>query len=348
MIGPSRDETEDAAGYRAAMALAGWSDSEIEAMQQAHKVREDSAPVTSPGVNRHVEAAFGQLADDVEAAMDRLGYKSQARVARGIEPRVGPLAAKTGVIMTDESIVTIGSFLFRFCGLIAWAFTRTLRLNPWIWEPDDYAEAEAMALMQSSPETLKYWMNIYFSFAMIGTQIGVPFWPSTKQEVLLMEQVARAMEIFAVAHEYGHHHLCHGRDIEGDPKAQEFEADQFALRVSEEVDRRPMILENPYLISGAGGAILLMALETLRAVEELTGASAPPRETHPPVSDRIARFNSTHILQPAEFKWLQGFRIASTRIMALVHEALVPALASLSPTQLADIAKLRDQMRAPR
>jgi hypothetical protein len=156
------------------------------------------------------------------------------------------------------------------------------------------------------------------------------------------------MEIFAVAHEYGHHHLSHGRDIVGDPKAEEFEADQFALRVSEEVDRKPVILENPYLISGAGGAILLMALETLRAVEELTGASALPRDTHPPVSDRVARFNSVRVLQPAEFKWLEGFRIASIRIMALVHEALVPALASLPPAQRTEMAKLRGQMRAPK
>lgn len=347
VMDPEHDESVDYARFREAMANAGWSREEIEAIEEAQRAREEEAPVTSPGVNRHVEAALAHLADDVEAAMKRLGIESHAQVARGVEPVAGPMAAKIGVIMTEESIVTVGSFLFRFCGLIARAFTRTLRLNPWLWESDDYTQKAGMVLLRGSPDTLRYWMRIYLSFATTGTHVWVPLRPSTREEIFLMEQVARAMEIFAIAHEYGHHHLAHGRDVEADPKAQEFEADQFALKICEEVDRRPVILENPYLISGAGGVVLLMALDTLRLIEEVIGVPPALSESHPSVSDRIVRFDSVRLFLPAEFKRLRGFRTASARIMALVHQVLLPTFVALPPVQLAEVRRLREQMRSP-
>ena len=122
------------------------------------------------------------------------------------------MAAKIGVIMTEESIVTISSFLSRFCGLIARAFARTLRLAPMVWARDDYIRSSGTALLRSSPSLVLYWFQIFWSFAMTGTHISVPFRPSTREEVLLMEQIACGMEMFAVAHEYSHHHLAHGAE----------------------------------------------------------------------------------------------------------------------------------------
>jgi hypothetical protein len=92
--------------------------------------------------------------------------------------------------------------------------------------------------------------------------LGHTSWlPITKKhELLLFEQVARAMEIFAIVHEYGHHHHGHGPRLEDNPKQEEFDADQFALRIGYEVERVPLICPNPYLSSGAGGVVLLMAL----------------------------------------------------------------------------------------
>lgn len=347
VMDPNYDEASDRARFRQAMAVAGWTEPELDTFEDQRRARQASAPDTSPGVNRDVEAMMAQLAADIEAAMDRLGLKSHLRVARGVEPRGGPLAAKIGVIMTDESIVTVGSYLFRFCGLVGRAFARTLRLDPWLWESAGYKQESGNALLRSTPDLLLYWRRIYFSFAVTGTNIGVPLWLSTREEVMLMEQVARAMEIFAVAHEYGHHHLAHGKEIMAEPHRQEFEADQFALRICDEVDRKPVIVENPYLVSGAGGVVLLMALETIRSIEELLGANPVQGETHPKVADRVLRFDSVRLLQPAEFKSLKGFRVASSRIMALVSQAIVPTLAALPSPLLAEIRRLREQMRGP-
>src|SRR6185312_8462062 len=109
------------------------------------------------------------LCDDIEEAMDRLKIGSHAKVARGVEPRALATASKINVITTDESIVTVSAFLFRFCGLIARAFTRTLHLNPYIWEHKDYSEKTVHGYLRSSPDLFRYWHRIYMSFALTGT-----------------------------------------------------------------------------------------------------------------------------------------------------------------------------------
>lgn len=329
-------------GHRALRA-AGWSEAWIAASSAAQADRTAAAPETSPGINPDVEAQYGILADAIEAAMVRLGYHSQARVARGVEPRVGPYAASTNVIMTDESIITVGAFLFRYCGLVARAFTRTLKLAPRLWEPDAYDERRARKLIAGDPELLLYWMRIYTSFAMSGTHAFVPYHPSMLEEIILMEQVARAMEIFAIGHEYGHHHLDHGRELDDDPRAEEFAADAFALRISDEVEKHPVVTENPYLLSGAGALILLSSLDTLRAVEKALGAHHFDSGTHPSVAERIARFESVRLLFPDEHRRLKGFRTASRRVMMIVHEMLMEGLASMPDEMLKILRRQRSE-----
>src|SRR5947207_2172099 len=105
LVDPEHNEAEDDGRLREGLAQAGWSESEIQQRVEIYRAQSAAAPSTSPGVNPHVERQFGLLCDDIEAAMDRLGMDSHARVARGIEPRIGPVAAKTNVVMTDQSIV---------------------------------------------------------------------------------------------------------------------------------------------------------------------------------------------------------------------------------------------------
>jgi hypothetical protein len=145
-----------------------------------------------------------------------------------------------------------------------------------------------------------------------------------------MEQIARAMELFAIAHKYGHHRLAQGRNIGADARQEEFDADQFALKICYEVDRMPVIIENPYLISGAGGVVMLMALDTLRVIEEILGEPGADVSTHPSVKERIKRFDSVRMLFPDEFRWLKGFRTLSGRIMSVVQDALLPGFAQIS------------------
>lgn len=321
---------------KSALAEAGWSDAEIEKHERDYADHQAQAPTTSPGVAPAVEAAFDMLCDEVEAAMARLGMKSHARVARGIEPRSGPQAAKINVVMTDESVVTVGSFLFRYCGLVARAFTRTLHLNPFFWESASFDVAGGRRLLRQNPWLLLYWFRAYVSFAVTGTQVMSQFVPTRKHEVVVFSQAVHAMEVFAVAHEYGHHELAHGRNIESDPRKEEFEADQFALRIGSEVARPPSELLDPYVESGAGGVLLLLSLETLRALEEeITGETAKTSDTHPPARERIERFNSVGIMEPEVFRALRSFRLAADRILTCVHAEMLEMIGEVP----ADVVK---------
>jgi hypothetical protein len=346
---PSHDEAADEARVVEGLRASGWTDDLIELVIERHRQERASAPVTSPGVNPFVETHLDRLGNDVEFAMDHLQLNSHAKVARGVEPRAWASASKINVIMTEESIVTVSAFLFRFCGLIARAFIRTLRLDPYGWDGDSFDVTKARLVFRKSPEVLRYWLQIYLSFATTGTHINVRYWPSTPDEVIPFEDVARAMEIFVVAHEYGHHHCQHGRAIDTEPQAEEFEADQFALRIGAVLSKhRPMlpthypVFSNPYLESGAGAIIMLMALDTLRTVEQALGfPRREPSGTHPETNVRIAKFESVALLQPAEFVRLKRFRLAAARVMTLVRDLIVPAIPPLPAGSLRKMAELR-------
>jgi hypothetical protein len=342
LLDAAYDPSEDEAKMVKALRDAGWPDSHIQQRLEISRSQFVGAPVTSPGVNPVVEALLARVCDDVEAAMDRLKLDSHAKVARGVEPRAWANASKVNVVMTDESIVVVSAFLFRFCGLIARAFTRTLLLEPNCWDAKKFDERPMRLHLESSPELVRYWMRIYFSFAVTGTHVIVPYKPAKPHELLLFEQVARAMEIFAIAHEYGHHHHGHGKKLDADPHREEYEADQFALRIGYEVERYPLIFENPYLASGAGGVILLAALNALREFETTLGSKrGGVADTHPEVSARIAKFNTVALLKPHEFQNLNGFRTAAGRVMRVVHSILMPTFKSLPPDLLKEISALQ-------
>lgn len=331
LMDPDYDPSVDDARARAGFALAGWSDENIDRILSSAFDRGSHAPVTSPGVNPSAEAFHASLCDDIEREMARQGLASQRNVARGIEPRTGPFASKTGVIMTDESIVTVGTFTYRFCGIVAKACLRTILLAPDYWQSDAFTPAGANILLRQNMPTAMYWNSIFMSFSMSGTHSTIPFEPSNPEDVWHVEQVARAMELFIVGHEYGHHHLAHGRDIGADPRAEEFAADQFALRLCRPIghaDRTPKW--NPYLASGAGGVIVLKALQILHRFETVLGEPPVKDVTHPEIDERIARFDSVAVLEPHEFLTLKGFRLASLRVMEAVG-ALMNDIISVIP-----------------
>jgi hypothetical protein len=334
---PAYDPSPDEKRLREAFRGAGWTEEETEQRIREHNEAIARAPEPNSGVNPLAQVMYRELCVDVEAAMDRLHRTSHETVAHGIEPRIGPFASKMNVVMTEESVITVGVHLFRYCGLIARAFARTLMLNAYLWSDDRYRKEDGRACLAHAPHVVRYWLDVYLSYALTGTNILVPFKPSGKHEVILMEQVARSMEIFAIAHEYGHHDRNHGRGIGSEAMhAEEFEADQFALRICWEVERRPVLGQNPYLPSGAGGAILLMSVATLRKIESLVaGSQTAKRDTHPDPLERIARFDAVALLQPSEFQWLKEYRTTAMRIMVVVEEFMLRALAT------ADFRKLR-------
>ncbi|MDW4497929.1 hypothetical protein R5H30_08060 [Sulfitobacter sp. D35] len=308
-----------------ALREAGWSETQIERRNDAERLHGELETPNSPGVGPGLEYRLKHLSDRVRRAISETGDISHEKVEIAIDPVAGVSASLTNVIMTDEGILSVSSFLFRWCGLVARAYTRTLCADMAHWISPGSSPKDDRELLLKNPTLVLYWFRIFVSFSGTGTHVLVPFRPSSPTEFHLFEQVAWAIEYFTVAHEFGHHVLSH-RSVDEDPKMQEFQADTFAVKVCERLEFEPFpLLSNPYTRTGAGASLMLLALEILRAFESQDGNGLTVAETHPTAKERIAKISARNLIQPKQLAMDQEFNGTVSRIMSAVacimHEA---------------------------
>lgn len=297
--------SQDVKNTRQAFNSAGWNEKAIDLMEKVDTIRAEAAPNSSPGVARFTEANLFFLSQKIENAAILLKVENRDKVHFVVEPKAGPFISKINVIMTDQSIISMGSFFTRYCGLIAKAYVRTIHLCPYSTGLN-FDESYLRLQLRKSPDLLFYWWQIFISFALTGTHVLVPFKPSTKSTYIEKEQMANAMEIFGLSHEYSHHALNHGRRVggEGLAKEEEFQADAFALRICEliEIKERNELIEgvsmpNPFLSTGSGGVLLLGSLEIFRKVKDIVFTNRK-FDTHPSFEERSHKIQSRYVMQP--------------------------------------------------
>ncbi len=335
-----RDAVLEGAADRAKALLAerGVAAEEIDDLADRFAADLAGAPITSPGVDPHAEVILGSLCDRIETAIAGVS-KDQVRVARGIEPKVGAFAARLGVMMTDASVITVGSQLFRFCNVVGKAMARTIMIDPKAWDTIEDPVALRQVL-QSQPDIVRYWVDILLSYALTGTNIMVERAVLSGGDAALKDSIVDAMEIFAVAHEYSHHLQRHGRLLEASSEAgadrpargEEFEADSIAIMIGQMVTGFSPA-ENLVMISGAGMAILLSALDLLaktRAILALDDLRA--RNTHPTPQDRLAMIDRQPHLWGADAVSLSRYRATYVRILGAISDEVFPFIEHLAST----------------
>jgi hypothetical protein len=157
--------------------------------------------------------------------------------------------------------------------------------------------------------------------------------------------MAFAMELFALAHEYGHHRLLHGRAVvdETQTKEEEFEADMFALKACERVERAERYLwiaacelPNPYLSTGAGGVLLLGSLEMFRQVKNKLFENRR-FDSHPSYAQRTSKIKSRSVLEPTKLASALDFIASAENILRCVQLELGPVMESFPFERLAAI-----------
>lgn len=144
-------------------------------------------------------------------------------------------------------------------------------------------------------------------------------------------QMLFAMELFAVAHEYGHHVLKHGvtdsSAVDRDGMKMEYDADGFARMASMAIgtNEEP---PNPFAASGAGSVLMLSALDIVRRTRHVLAAGVaefPKRATHPSLHERVAHVGDFDRFAPEGVRLqFQAMRSDLLGVVEAIWTALEP------------------------
>jgi hypothetical protein len=316
----------------------GLSPEFTEHLKREYVAKVMTAPVTSPGVDPHAEYILADLCKRIEAACDKVPQLAARNVVSGVEPKLGVFASRMGVIMTNASIVTIGSQVFRFCNVVSKALAQTVAIDP----PgcDNLADVSpTRAKLRARPDILGYWFQIIASFAMLGTSVLVPLRLPPLEQAVLRDEILEALEIFVIAHEYAHHFCKHGRLQEASSdsgkddraRAEEFEADTLAIAIGQMVaGHKPR--ENFLMLSGVGMVVVLHTLRMLDEARWLLSMEANglrSYDSHPTAADRIDFIDKQDWLWPKLDSEFRHFRSAYGNMMEMVWAEIRPAFEAL-------------------
>jgi hypothetical protein len=275
---------------------------------------------------------------EIEQACHEHRIPIRSGVVYGISPKMGLLIAQSHVMQTGSSIIDVTIPFLTFCNLITKALAQSL---PQAMLDNGLAgisndPSAVRARLQSSPALVTEWTRIFGSYAELG-------WPPpgvhlisdiTTQAVRL--QLLRAVELFALAHEYGHHVMQHGitdssADIP-DPMIEEHQADLFARSASMAIGSQESV-PNFYAMSGVGAVVILGALDLVRRASALleTGSDqTPPRERHPPFRDRVEVIALLDEHLPVRFRPMAAnMRDCFGQIVEVIWEFVRPGIAEL-------------------
>jgi hypothetical protein len=271
----------------------GAADKDIETVADEYvKTLLESPPgsdLDDPGATRILR----RIIERIEAACSKVEIPKGGGVVYGTSVGTGVVARQLRVFQTEVSIIEATLPFIIFCDLVSKALVHALP-EPEINESGAHLTFDSEQIterLRAEKWILAEWVRILVTYAAFGTPpngLGVaPQGPRLNMRGQLLD----AMEVFAIAHEYGHHALDHGVTTSANEEISFFEhehaADSFARVISLVIGKD----ENAFfLLSGAGGALILGAIELItrtRTVLTIGQDGLPHSTTHPPVAERI-------------------------------------------------------------
>jgi hypothetical protein len=309
--GFSADGLRRAVGSRShimRMTQFGLTEEQAISMISDQSMRLAQIPLGSEYDTPQGQSILGDLMRDIQSACAARGIPIGDGVVFGLslEPTIG--AGSLSVLGTQASIISVTGPLINFCSIASklLAFTmdteksRSLgagRINM------DFQPEDIRGHLRQHHHLIKYWMLLIDAYARhLEGPRGLPLFNIRGNRGILRLAILRAMELFAVAHEFGHHVDYSNR--KGTEKEnsllQEFGADVFAAIISKAVADKgpPPHYSDMFTFSGAGGVLMLGALDLVRRANSVleTGADEMPySKTHPPLRARLKVLESVYI-----------------------------------------------------
>ncbi|WP_256808760.1 hypothetical protein [Bradyrhizobium sp. Bra64] len=313
----------------------GATESECEAVAEAFANAISQLPSVSELDDPHAILILDKLIERIEAACKKLNVPIGDGVAFGSLREPGLTAQQFAVLQTTASIIDVSIPFLVFCDLVSKAVSHTL--DPRIVGDNGIKfSLDASAIrekLRSDSSVRAEWIRIVRQYAVTGKPpIGLGEAPEGPRAEL-RRSLLDAMEVFAVAHEYGHHSLQHGvgasssNDIQTKTSAweDEYQADIFARLISGALAETAA---DVMLLSGAGSIILAGTDLIARARQTLLAGTdvVPERDSHPPLAKRLERLDAEDRsgLPSKEAEWCVQFRRNVVTVIAVVWEELKP------------------------
>lgn len=275
------------------------SGSDVDGVVKDYRLALKGAPPGSPFDDVNARVIVARILADIERFCGENNIPMRGGIVAGVQPAYGNIIHQANVPWTDVSIIATTIPFLAFCNLVARAMARSLphRIAENGSPSVSFDPGEVRHYLNSQSDIVYEWSRVLAHYAMFGwpPQQTLSTTPQGLQQVTRI-QLLRALELFAVSHEVGHHVCEHGAmessEDRADMLAQEHEADIFARLISIGIGAEDEP-QNYFAIAGVGGVVLLGSLELVRRAKAVLGSyedssDASHAATHPPFAERIA------------------------------------------------------------
>jgi hypothetical protein len=329
--------------YKDTLALearqAGGTAGEIEEVLAGMREKIAAAPAGSKFDDPFSRVILDRLVEHIRRFCKAKEVPIRGGVVYGLSPIGGISALQRSVLGTDASIIELSVPLMRFCNDVSRLVSETVGHAPrpdGSWEVNFHPH-ETLVTLSSRPAVLESWIDLLSNYAVFGWLSTYDFEPmSTRGALQTRVHLTKACQLFAVAHEFGHHVFGHGEVMssEGrsDPFQDEFEADSFAIEAGLDLARSETPA-NFWMQSGVGAVVLLVASELVGRTRDVLahGTVSPPTDSnHPTVPSRVKHMGDVGGQFDQETSdRLRNARACFATILELVWKKALPAVRAL-------------------